>query len=186
MRKYVHTVAAILAATFIGLTASSCIGSFALTNKLLSWNRQIDSKFVNELVFVAFWILPVYEVSGLADLLVINSIEFWSGNNPVSASARTVTGDDGQKYLVESDATGYTITTEATGETVRLDYDADDRAWDIVTAGGTERTRLMTFVDDTHISLPAADGGTAVVEVSAQGVMAYREAAASAAAFAAR
>ena len=37
------------------------------------------SKFVNELVFFAFWILPVYEVSGLADLLVLNSIEFWSG-----------------------------------------------------------------------------------------------------------
>lgn len=185
MRKYVHTVAAILAATFIGLTASSCIGSFALTNKLLSWNRQIDSKFVNELVFVAFWILPVYEVSGLADLLVINSIEFWSGNNPVTASTRTVTGEDGRKYLVESDATGYTITTEGTGESVRLDYDADSRAWDVVTAAG-ERTRLMTFVDDTHIALPAADGSTMVVEATAEGVMAYREAAAATASFAAR
>ena len=106
MRKNHRTVAAILAATFIGITASSCIGSFALTNKLLSWNRQIDSKFVNELVFIAFWILPVYEVSALADVIVINSIEFWSGNNPVTASAKTVTGTDGQKYLVESDANG--------------------------------------------------------------------------------
>ena len=34
---------------------SSCIGSFGLTNKLLSWNSNIDSKFVNELVFIAFW-----------------------------------------------------------------------------------------------------------------------------------
>ena len=172
MRKHFKSVAAILAATFIGLTASSCIGSFALTNKLLSWNRQIDSKFVNELVFIAFWILPVYEVSGLADLLVINSIEFWSGNNPVVASSKTVTGTDGQKYLVESDANGYTITTEATGEMVRLDYSAEDRAWDVTTANGT--SRLMTFVDDTHVALPAADGRQAIVEVSAEGLMAYR------------
>ena len=32
---------------------SSCIGSFGLTNKLLSWNSNIDSKFVNELVFIS-------------------------------------------------------------------------------------------------------------------------------------
>ena len=50
---------------------SSCIGSFGLTNKLLTWNRSIDSKFVNELVFIAFWIVPVYEISALADVLVI-------------------------------------------------------------------------------------------------------------------
>lgn len=172
MRKCYRTVAAIMVATFLGITASSCIGSFALTNKLLSWNRQVDSKFVNELVFVAFWILPVYPVSSLADILVINSIEFWSGNNPVTASSKTVTGTDGQKYLVESDNSGYTITTEATGETVRLDYSASDNAWDVTTASGT--TRLMTFIDDTHVALPTIDGRSAIVEVSADGLMAYR------------
>lgn len=172
MRKLIKPVAAILAATFLSVTASSCIGSFALTNKLLTWNRQIDSKFVNELVFIAFWILPVYEVSGLADLLVINSIEFWSGNNPVVASSKTVEGTDGQRYLVESDSEGYTITTEATGDVVRLDYSAEERAWDVTTANGT--TRLMTFIDDTHVALPGADGRQAIVEVSAEGLMAYR------------
>ncbi|MCM1532839.1 MAG: DUF3332 domain-containing protein [Ruminococcus flavefaciens] len=172
MRKLIRPIAAILAAAFLGVTASSCIGSFALTNKLLSWNRQIDSKFVNELVFVAFWILPVYEVSALADILVINSIEFWSGNNPVTASSQTVTGTDGQKYLVESDATGYTITTEATGEVVRLDYSAEENAWDVTAAGTT--SRLMTFIDDTHVALPTVDGRQAIVEVSADGLMAYR------------
>ncbi len=54
------------------LLFSSCIGSFSLTNKLLSWNQHVGNKFVNELVFFAFWILPVYEVSALADILVLN------------------------------------------------------------------------------------------------------------------
>ena len=66
----------IVLAVVSSLTMSSCIGKFALTNKLLTWNRTIGNKFVNELVFFAFWILPVYEVSALADILVINSIEF--------------------------------------------------------------------------------------------------------------
>ena len=42
---------------------------------MLEWNDQIGGKFVNELVFIAFWILPVYELSAMADILVINSIE---------------------------------------------------------------------------------------------------------------
>ena len=59
------------------LLFSSCVGSFGLFNRLSSWNQSIGSKFVNELVFLAFNIVPVYGVSYLADALVINSIEFW-------------------------------------------------------------------------------------------------------------
>ena len=44
------------------LSLSSCIGSFGLSNKVLDWNNQIGGKFVNEVVFIAFWILPVYEL----------------------------------------------------------------------------------------------------------------------------
>ena len=41
---------------------SSCIGSFGLHSKLLNWNQGIGNKFVNELVFLAFNIIPVYGV----------------------------------------------------------------------------------------------------------------------------
>ncbi len=35
---------------------TSCIGSFKLSNKVLSWNKQVsNSKFVNEVVFFCFW-----------------------------------------------------------------------------------------------------------------------------------
>ena len=66
------------------LLFSSCVGSFGLFNRLSSWNQSVGNKFVNELVFLAFNIIPVYGVAYLADALVINSIEFWSGSNPVS------------------------------------------------------------------------------------------------------
>ena len=39
---------------------SSCIGSFGLHSKLVSWNQGIGTKFVNELVYLAFNIIPVY------------------------------------------------------------------------------------------------------------------------------
>lgn len=37
---------------------SSCIGSFGLHSKLLSWNEGIGNKFVNELVYLAFNLIP--------------------------------------------------------------------------------------------------------------------------------
>ncbi|MDE6682966.1 MAG: DUF3332 domain-containing protein, partial [Muribaculaceae bacterium] len=69
MKKYKIAVAAILVAG-LSLTFTSCIGSFTLTKRVLAWNKQVSNKFVNELVFFAFWVLPVYEVTALADVLV--------------------------------------------------------------------------------------------------------------------
>ena len=60
MKKKTITVAVALCLS-AAMLMPSCIGSFALTNKVLDWNRQVGNKFVNELVFFAFWILPVYE-----------------------------------------------------------------------------------------------------------------------------
>ena len=64
---------------------SSCIGSFGLWNSLKDWNQGVSNKFVNELIFLAFHIVPVYEIAYLADALVLNSIEFWSGSNPTAS-----------------------------------------------------------------------------------------------------
>lgn len=169
-RKY-FTVATIMLACGCLMT-TSCIGSFALTNKLLSWNKQVGNKFVNELVFFAFWVLPVYEVSCLADVLVINSIEFWSGSNPVAQGRSVIEGQDG-RYFVDCDSKGYTITSENDGSEVRLDFDDDSRTWSMTTNG--ETMELMTFVDDTHVQLPAYDGEKTIVELSQPGVFAYQQ-----------
>ena len=114
-------VAATLASSVL---FSSCIGSFGLSNKLLDWNRNIDSKFVNELVFVAFWIVPVYEISALADILVLNSIEFWSGSNPVAdaGTVKTIETKDGT-YAIETQKDGYHIQKE--GEEKAKEQNAD-------------------------------------------------------------
>ena len=77
---------------------SSCIGSFGLWNSLKDWNQGVSNKFVNELIFLAFHIVPVYEIAYLADALVLNSIEFWSGSNPTASigEVKTVQGENGE------------------------------------------------------------------------------------------
>lgn len=171
MKKRNITVALLLAVAG-SLVFSSCIGRFALTNKVLTWNNHIGSKFVNELVFVAFWILPVYEITALADLLVINSIEFWSGNNPVEASTKVVRTDNGN-YLVKCDGKGYDVINTANGESVRLDFDVKTQTWSVESDG--KRIPFMTFIDAGHVKMITPDGSFKTVEVSGNGVTAYRE-----------
>lgn len=148
------------------LLCNSCIGSFGLTKKLMAWNNQVGDKFVNEVVFFALWFLPAYPVSILADLFVLNSIEFWSGNSPLASSERVIKTPEG-RYLVKTDPDGYTIEA-ADGRTVRLDYCADDRTWSLSADGG-DPMPIMTFVDDSHVMIPAASGWQ-TVELSRAGV----------------
>lgn len=171
MRKIVLSVAA---ATILCSSLSSCMGQFALWKSVYSWNEQISNKFVNELVFVAFWILPVYEVCGLADVLILNSIEFWSGDNPMTSSVKAIDTDQG-RYLVKCDGKGYDVTLEATGRSFRLDFAQEEQTWNLLFDG--KEYPLMTFVDDSHVRMPLQDGNWQTVELSREGVLAYRQAA---------
>lgn len=171
MKKTHLTVAAVLSLAGCFMF-SSCIGQFALTNKVLTWNDSVGNKFVNELVFVAFWILPVYEVTSIADLLVINSIEFWSGTNPIAKGTKVIDTDNG-RYLVKCDGMGYDVECESTGESVRLDFIEDEQTWAVNVDG--ELYPFMTFVDDNHVKMVTPQGDFQTVELSTQGVMAYTQ-----------
>lgn len=169
MKKRYLSVA-LICLVMSSLTLSSCIGSFRLTQSVMKWNNQVGSKFLNELVFFAFWVLPVYEVTSLADILVLNSIEFWSGRNPLSASVKVIDTDNG-RYLVKCDGKGYTITNQTTAASYRLDFIEEEQTW---TATFGDRTYpLMTFVDDNHVKMISPEGDMRMVELSEQGVLAY-------------
>lgn len=70
----------------VTLGATSCIGSNNAFNGLNSWNSRVtENKFVNELIFFGMWWVPVYEFALLGDVLIFNTIEWWSGSNPIGA-----------------------------------------------------------------------------------------------------
>lgn len=172
MRKK-HLIVATVVALSASMMMQSCIGSFALFNKVKTWNEHVGDKFVNEIVFVAMWILPVYELCFAADLFILNSIEFWSGENPaLSAETKVIDGKDAQ-YLVARNETGYTITNMTTKQVTRFNFDAQDNSWSLENNG--EEVKLFTFVDDSHIDVINRDGGYTRVELSQPGVLAYQE-----------
>lgn len=162
----------VIALTVAGssLFLNSCIGSFSLTNSVLQWNKKVSSKAVNELVFITFWILPVYEVTAIADLLVLNSIEFWSGSNPVSASTKVIDTEQG-RYLVDCDGKGYTITHENTGRETRLEFEDETQTWSLIHED--DAYPFMTFLDDSHVKMITPEGDFRIVELTEEGVMAY-------------
>ena len=83
---------------------SSCIGSFGLHSRLLSWNQNIDdNKFVNELAFFALAVVQAYTVSWLADAIILNSVEFWTGTNPMASIGEV------KKGIAEEEALDYAL-----------------------------------------------------------------------------
>lgn len=72
------------AALALGITGSSCLGPDNLYNSVKNWNAELsDQDWINEVVFLGFNIIPVYSLALFADVLVLNTIHYWSGSNPV-------------------------------------------------------------------------------------------------------
>ena len=151
------------------LLASSCVGSFSLFNKLSSWNRKAtNSKFLNEIIFIV--ISPVYALAGVADVLLFNSIEFWSGNNPVASNigkTKQVLGEDGRYYAVKTLKDGYEI-TKPTGEMLKLVYNEEENSWSRIENG--ECKEIFRFKDDGTIRTTLPDGNQMDVSLNEYGV----------------
>ena len=136
----------IVALTLGAVTMSSCIGSFGLTNKVLDWNKGLSScKFLNEFVFLL--ISPAYAVCSIADLFVLNTIEFWSGSK--------VMAKDGRMYAVKTLKNGYEITAPD-GEVSYLVYNKKQKSWNYKDKGALKE--LFRFNDDGTIQATLPNG----------------------------
>jgi hypothetical protein len=96
------TTPAIARRTLLGgmgatLATTGCYGSFNLTGAVYDWNGTFSSKWVRWLVFLGLCIVPVYGVVLFVDAFILNAIEFWTGEHPVS---RTL--EDGSTVAAEA------------------------------------------------------------------------------------
>ena len=119
MKKILISLLMACTITVSTLSVTGCYGKFAAFNGLREWNGKFTkNKFVNWLVFLVLNIIPVYGILFFADILVINSIEFWTGSNPVAmgdtyhetdANGNSVTAvkmEDGSLYMRLDASTG--------------------------------------------------------------------------------
>lgn len=173
MRKIQLKAVAILLSSSVVL--SSCLGSFTLFNSVSDWNQQITgSKFVNELIFIGLNIVPVYGVASLADVLIFNSIEFWSGENPAATAEVKHFETENGKVTVEQTKDGYAVTAE-NGEAMNLCFDESTQTWSVEANG--EIHKILAVNKNGTADLYLQDGTTSTVELNAQGMLAARAAA---------
>jgi len=145
MKKIRVSVAALMLGAG-ALLMSSCIGKFGLVNKIFTWNQTVtNSKWVNWLVFLGLNIVPVYEFSYFLDLWLFNSLEFWTGNNPMAGVDMNVQGERGE-YHVKSTENGYRVEHLASGEIAEFVFDSATQTWSVESNG--QSVQLVQFVDD--------------------------------------
>lgn len=170
MKKYFKISAVLLSATII---LSSCIGSFRLTNNIKDWNENVSEKWVNEVIFIALHIIPVYEIAMLVDGVVLNSIEFWTGESIVEepGEKKIVTNSNGQEVEITALENGYTISN---GETsMDILFDEDTRIWSAVY--GEQVTNLIKLVDSNNAQLFLLNGDVMDITLDADGINMARQ-----------
>lgn len=148
MKKSVKFAAVLLSASIL---CSSCIGSFGLTCKLKNWNDNLGNKWVNELVFFGLGCFGIYGLAAFADALVLNSIEFWTGNNPVAASgeSKIVKNSAGEDVQVTAMENGYNLSCG--NEEMQLIYNEAEMTWNAVY--NNQSTEIVKFIDGNNALL---------------------------------
>lgn len=171
-RKGIKTAIYLMAGTML---ATSCVGSFTMFNKLAKWNRRAtDSKFLNELIFLV--ISPAYAIAATIDALILNSIEFWTGDNPMAKNigkTKNIKGDDGLMYAVKYLENGYEI-TRPNGSVLLLTYNKEENNW-YMNENGKEN-KLIHFNENGTIKAFLNNGMTMDVTPDATGLYELRQA----------
>ena len=150
-------VAAIVVGSFLTVT-TACYGPFNLTRNVYHWNStikgssEVNEKWMKEFVFFGMIIIPVYMFSALLDAFIFNSIQFWSGNNPVKA---TDVGGDGATRVVQLGGVTVTMAESDRGTTVTYERNG------IVERRATMETNATGYrlIDEAGALLAEAEKG---------------------------
>lgn len=135
--KKILVASAIASSVFL----SGCLGQNALFNQVQDWNASASGeKFVDQGISFAFWIIPVYPLTLFADVIILNSIEFWTGSNPVSGKSAKVAG------------TSETV-TDGLGNTATLTYNTDGSVSVVAKEGRKEESYVLVRQDGELVKI---------------------------------
>ena len=166
---------------------SSCmVGSWSLFNKYAHWQTHMsDNKFVNAIVGFVLGAV-CYPIASLVDALVLNSIEFWTGDNPVASNigkTQNVMGQDGRLYAVKTKKNGYEV-TNPNGLVTLFTYNKKENSWSVSQNGLTKE--IFRFNEDGQSIKVNMNGENRDFTLNEQGVIDAEYAATTGLYFAAR
>ncbi len=173
--KHVRIIALSLAIAFSANFLVSCYGSFSLVKKVYKWNGSLGNKWVKTLVMWVLIIIPVYEFAGLIDWWILNTIEFWTGSNPMAMNE----GDeeiqkvkkDGNWFEIKATKNRFDVTQltgKDAGKKSALIFNDEDNTWSAESNGKT--TKLLTLLQkdgNAQVQLHLPNNETAVLDFNA-------------------
>ena len=165
----------LVVATFLSsaLLFNSCIGSFALSSKLLAWNKEVGDNWANEVVFAALCIVQAYTITLFIDAVVLNSIEFWTGENPADVVEVKEVETKNGRFTITTDANGHKVQKEGSDEVVEFVFNKEANGWGLKSMD--QITPLFQFVGDNQAMVYLADGSTMTVDLNEAGMVALRQ-----------
>lgn len=106
-----RSVRRVICVTLLCLAGSTaCFGSFTTLHRVYHWNETVDNdKWVKWAVFTAALIVPVYPSATIFDLMFVNSVEFWSGRNPMAMGPEAT--DNGERLAMQLEPDGTVAAT---------------------------------------------------------------------------
>ena len=148
--------------------STACYGPFNLTRNVYHWNSnikgsgEVNEKWMKEIVFFGMIVIPVYMFSALLDAFVFNSIQFWSGDNPIK-----VTQDaDGYIHDVLLGETRISVVWSDDHRVASLTYRQQGQI--VKTATIMEEGRGFRMVEDgesaAYVSEFSIDGGVNILD----------------------
>jgi hypothetical protein len=155
-------VSALLAMVIAMVSLQGCYGKMALTKKVYKVNGEVSDKYLRSLVTWIFVLAPVYAVSALADFILFNTIEFWSGKNPIAAGEKNFQySENGETYQVNARKSGDTITYRINHYSGDTYLDTLSIDWD--TRSGNSKATLFESGKVTQYQAILEKGGVRVL-----------------------
>ncbi len=166
--------------SLVAVALPGCYGKFQLTRNLYKWNGQVGDKAVNTLVMWVLFILPVYEIAGAVDFAILNVMEYWTGENPV-----TMAQDEKDTQLISLNGKQYEITATTNqfqitelgndndiSRSVQLIFDEANKSWS-VKAENSEDIKIaqLNSEDENILHLFTPDGQVVSVDIYANKVV---------------
>lgn len=75
----------------ISMMLTSCMGTMGLSGKVKRFNLEVtEHRWGREGWFLGLHLIWVYRICAVLDLLIFNSVEFWSGTNPLNGKSPLV------------------------------------------------------------------------------------------------
>jgi len=83
--KMKKTISKVVALAVVSVALSGCVGSNAVTGYLMKFNiKAVDNRYARGGLNIL--LAPAYGLTVAADYLVFNSLEFWTGSNPLTGA----------------------------------------------------------------------------------------------------